>query len=110
MTSAYKSSSEIKSWNRDIFAEIIAWGINPDKSTVFIQSMIPEHIELFMYFANMTPMGWLERVTTWKDAEEEAKANDTHNLGRFAYPVLQAADIAIYFGSLVEEKITHSFV
>lgn len=101
LTTAYKTASEIKNWNRDIFAECIAWGIDPEKSTLFIQSMVPEHIELFMYFANLTPMGWLERVPTWKDAEEEARANDTHNLGRFSYPVLQAADIAIYFGSLV---------
>jgi tryptophanyl-tRNA synthetase len=88
LTTAYKSPADVIKYNRDIFA-------------VFIQSMVPEHIELFMHFANLTPMGWLERVPTWKDAEEEAKANDTHNLGRFSYPVLQAADIAIYFGHLV---------
>ncbi len=101
MTTAYKSTKEIKNWNRDIFAEIVAWGLDPEKSTLFIQSEIPEHIELFMYFMNLTPMGWLERVPTWKDAEEEAKASDTHNLGRFSYPVLQAADIAIYGAALV---------
>ncbi len=101
MTSAYKSTKEIKNWNRDIFAEIVAWGLDPEKSTLFIQSDVPEHIELFMYFMNLTPMGWLERVPTWKDAEEEAKASDTHNLGRFSYPVLQAADIAIYGAALV---------
>lgn len=110
MTSAYKMSHEIKNWNRDIFAEIVAWGLDPEKNTLFIQSMVPEHIELFMIFSNLTPMGWLERVPTWKDAEEEAKANDTHNLGRFAYPVLQAADIAIYQGVLVpvgQDQISH---
>lgn len=101
MTTAYKSTKEIKNWNRDIFAEIIAWGLDPEKSTLFIQSDVPEHIELFMYFMNLTPMGWLERVPTWKDAEEEAKASDTHNLGRFSYPVLQAADIAVYGAALV---------
>lgn len=101
MTSHYKSSHEISAWNRDIFAEMLAWGLDPEKSTLFIQSFIPEHIELFMIFSNLTPMGWLERVPTWKDAEEEARASDTHNLGRFAYPVLQAADIAIYQGQLV---------
>lgn len=101
LTTAYKKSEEIKLFNRDIFADIIAWGVDPEKNTLFIQSMVPEHIELFMHFANLTPMGWLERVPTWKDAEEEAKASDTHNLGRFAYPVLQAADIALYHGQLV---------
>ena len=101
LTTAYKNPADVKMYNRDIFADLLAWGIDPDKNTMFIQSMVPEHIELFMHFANLTPMGWLERVPTWKDAEEEAKATDTHNLGRFSYPVLQAADIAIYFGHLV---------
>lgn len=101
LTTAYKSSADIQMYNRDIFADLLAWGIDPEKSILFIQSRVPEHIELFMHFANLTPMGWLERVPTWKDAEEEARATDTHNLGRFSYPVLQAADIAIYFGNLV---------
>lgn len=96
MTTAYKSPKEIAPWTREMIAEFIAWGVNPEKSTIFVQSQIHEHIELFMILANMTPMGWLERVNTWKDAVEEMKANDTHNLGRFAYPVLQAADIMIY--------------
>lgn len=110
MTTAYKSSSEIPIYNRDIYADLIAWGLDPEKNTIFIQSMVPEHIELFMYFANLTPMGWLERVPTWKDAEEEAKANDTHNLGRFAYPVLMAADVALYLGNLVpvgSDQVAH---
>jgi len=101
LTTAYKNSHEISQFNRDIYADLIAWGLDPEKNTIFIQSMVPEHIELFMHFANLTPMGWLERVPTWKDAEEEAKASDTHNLGRFMYPVLQAADIALYRGEKV---------
>ena len=110
MTSAYKSSFEITDWNRDIIAELVAWGLDPQKNVLFIQSHVPEHLELFMIFANLTPMGWLERVPTWKDAQEEAKQNDTHNLGRFAYPVLQAADIAIYRGQKVpigHDQISH---
>ena len=110
MTSAYKNSHEISGWTKDIFAELIAWGLDPQKNTFFIQSQVPEHLELFMVFANMTPMGWLERVTTWKDAEEEAKQNDTHNLGRFAYPVLQTADIAMYRADKVpvgQDQVAH---
>lgn len=110
MTTAYKNSAEISLWNRDIFADILAWGVDPEKSVLFVQSHVPEHLELFMIFANLTPMGWLERVPTWKDAEEEARANDTHNLGRFAYPVLQAADIALYRGMKVpvgQDQISH---
>lgn len=101
LTTAYKNPQEIVQANRDIFADLLAWGVDPEKSTMFIQSHIPELLELFMYFANLTPLGWLERVPTWKDAIEDAKANDTHNLGRFSYPVLMAADIAIYRGGLV---------
>lgn len=101
MTSSYKTSSEMDPFIREMIAEWIAWGIDPEKNILFVQSLVPEHLELFMIFANLTPMGWLERVPTWKDAQEEAKASDTHNLGRFAYPVLQAADIAIYKGIFV---------
>lgn len=110
MTTAYKAVSEIPDWNRDIFAELLAWGIDAEKCTVFIQSHVPEHLELFLIFANLTPMGWLERVPTWKDAEDEAKANGTHNLGRFSYPVLQAADIAMYRAHRVpvgQDQVSH---
>jgi tryptophanyl-tRNA synthetase len=110
MTSAYKSAKDVQHWVRDIYAEWIAWGLDPERNVIFIQSEVPEHIELFMFFSMMTPMGWLERVPTWKDAEEDAKANDTHNLGRFAYPLLQAADIAVYQGTHVpigQDQISH---
>lgn len=110
LTTAYKRSDEILPLMREMYAEFLAWGVDPEKATLFIQSHVPEHLELFMIFANITPMGWLERVPTWKDAEEEAKASDTHNLGRFAYPVLQAADIAVYNGALVpvgHDQIAH---
>ena len=110
LTTAYKRADEISPLMREMFAELLAWGIDPDKSTLFIQSHVPEHLELFMIFANITPMGWLERVPTWKDAEEEARASDTHNLGRFSYPVLQAADIALYNGAYVpvgQDQVSH---
>lgn len=110
MTTAYKNSSELSSWSKEIYAEIVAWGLDTSKNTFFIQSQIPELLELFLIFSNITPMGWLERVTTWKDAEEEAKQNDTHNLGRFAYPVLMTADVCLFRGSLVpvgQDQVAH---
>jgi len=110
MTTAYKTPHEVQHFARDIFAEWIAWGLDPEKNIIFIQSEVPQHVELFMYFTMLTPMSWLERVPTWKDAEEEAKASDTHNLGRFAYPVLQAADIAIYRATHVpigQDQVAH---
>jgi tryptophanyl-tRNA synthetase len=110
MTTNYKLSSEISAGNREMFAEFVAWGIDVNRSRLFVQSLVPEHLELFFIFANLTPMGWLERVPTWKDAEEEAKASDTYNLGRFSYPVLQAADVAIYKGQSVpvgQDQVAH---
>lgn len=101
MTTAYKNTQEVSAWTREMIAEFLAWGLDPEKSTIFVQSRVPEHIELYMILANLTPMGWLERVTTWKDAEEEAKQNDTHNLGRFAYPVLMTADVMVYRGEKI---------
>ncbi|HND85141.1 MAG TPA: tryptophan--tRNA ligase [Pseudobdellovibrionaceae bacterium] len=110
MTSVYKDISQVSTWNRQMIADWIAFGVDPNKNILFIQSMVPEHLELFMIFANLTPMGWLERVPTWKDAEEENRASDTHNLGRFAYPVLQAADIAVYRAHKVpvgQDQVAH---
>lgn len=110
LTTTFKDSKAVDEVIRDNAAEWIAWGIDPEKHTLFIQSQVPQHIELFMIFANLTPMGWLERVPTWKDAEEEAKRTDTHNLGRFSYPVLQAADIAVYRGHFVpvgQDQVSH---
>jgi len=101
MTTSYRESHKIDLWIRDMLSEWVAWGIDPEKATVFVQSQVPEVLELNMIFANLTPLGWLERVPTWKDAVEDAKKNDTHNLGRFGYPVLQAADIAIFQGERV---------
>lgn len=110
MTSAYKEADKVKGWERDMTADLLAWGIDPEKCVFYVQSHVPEILELNMIFTNLTPMGWLERVPTWKDAEEEAKQNDTHNLGRFGYPVLQAADIAIFKGSRVpigQDQVAH---
>lgn len=110
MTSAYKTPHDVMRFTREIVAEWIAWGLDHEKNVIFVQSEVPEHIELTMFFQMMTPMSWLERVPTWKDAEEDAKASDTHNLGRFMYPVLQAADIAIYRGTHVpigQDQIPH---
>lgn len=110
MTSRYKEPHEIMRFAREMFAECIAWGLDPEKNTLYVQSEVPEIIELTMFFMMLTPISWLERVPTWKDAEEEAKATDSHNLGRFMYPVLQAADIAVFRGTHVpigQDQISH---
>ena len=110
MTDGYKKPAEVHTYVRDIFAEWIAWGLNSEKNVLFVQSLVPEHIELTLIFANLTPMGWLERVTTWKDAQEELEQKDAKNLGRFTYPVLQTADISIYRGTHVpvgRDQVAH---
>jgi tryptophanyl-tRNA synthetase len=110
LTDAYKDPSVFQKYNRDIIIDWIAFGVDPEKSVIYIQSEIPELMELNMLFGMLTPMGWLDRVTTWKDAEEELKAKDAYNLGRYSYPVLQAADIAIFKGSKVpvgKDQVAH---
>jgi tryptophanyl-tRNA synthetase len=101
LTDAYKDPEVFHKYNKDIIIDWIAYGIDPEKSVIYIQSEIPELMELNMIFTMLTPMPWLERVTTWKDSIDDLKKKDAHNLGRFAYPVLQAADIAIMRGEIV---------
>ncbi len=101
LTDAYKEPEVFKKYNRDIITDWIAFGIDPEKSVIFIQSEIPELMELNMLFTMITPLPWLDRVTTWKDSIDDLKKKDVCNLGRYAYPVLQAADISIFRGEIV---------
>ncbi len=104
--------------NPKIFAEnvwemLIDWlavGINPRAAKIFIQSYMPEHAELHLLLSMITPLGWLERVPTYKDQQEKLKENDLATYGFLGYPVLQAADVLIYKASLVpvgEDQISH---
>jgi tryptophanyl-tRNA synthetase len=110
MTDGYKTPDIFIKNTRDMIIDFIAMGIDPNKSVLFIQSEVPGLLELNMLLTVLTPLGWLERVTTWKDAEEDMKLKDAHNLGRFAYPVLQTADILIFKGELVpvgKDQVPH---
>lgn len=110
MTDAYKQSGQMHQNTQIMIAEWIATGIDPEKSILFVQSKVPQHLELFMILANLTPMGWLERVPTWKEVIGELQSQDAYNLGRFAYPVLQAVDIALYKGKFVpvgKDQLVH---
>ena len=71
-------------------------GIDPNKSVIFVQSMVPEHLELAMVFSMLTPLGWLERCTTYKEQMREIKGRMLATYGFLGYPVLQAADVALY--------------
>ncbi len=110
LTDHYKTPDYFYKFNRVIIAEWIAFGVDPRKSVIFIQSEIPELLELNQIFNLLTPLGWLDRVTTWKDSIEEMKLKDAHNLGRYSYPVLQTADIALFRGNKVpvgQDQVPH---
>lgn len=86
-------------WTREVAAAYIASGINPEKSIIFAQSGVPAHTELAWIFACLTPLGWLNRMTQFKD--KAGKHREQANLGLYAYPVLMAADILAYKGTHV---------
>ncbi|MFH0790002.1 MAG: tryptophan--tRNA ligase [Candidatus Omnitrophota bacterium] len=92
---------------------VIDWlsvGIDPRKSTIFIQSQIPEHLELYMIFSCFVPLGWLERCPTYKEQLREVKTRDLNTYGFLGYPVLQAADILLYKADRVpvgEDQLPH---
>jgi len=96
LMSEYEKPSDIKENSLEIIKDWISCGIDPDKSVIFIQSMVPQHLELAMVFSLLTPLGWLERCTTYKEQLREIKGRMLATYGFLGYPVLQAADIALY--------------
>lgn len=96
LTTGYANPSQIKDYTVDLLMNFIAVGLDPEKSTIFIQSQIPEHAELHIFFSMITPLGWLERVPTYKEKKEQIKDKDLDTYGFLGYPVLQTADILVY--------------
>jgi tryptophanyl-tRNA synthetase len=96
LMSEYEKPSNIKENGFEIVKDWISCGIDPEKSVIFIQSMVPEHLELAMVFSLLTPLGWLERCPTYKEQLRELKGRMLATYGFLGYPVLQAADIALY--------------
>ncbi len=101
LTTEYKNPQEIKDNTLNIFAEWLAAGLDPERSILFIQSKVPQHAELHIYFSMITPVSWLERNPTYKEIREELKSRDLSTYGFLGYPVLQAADILVYKGEYV---------
>jgi tryptophanyl-tRNA synthetase len=101
LMSEYEKPSDIKKNSFEIVKDWISCGIDPKKSVIFIQSMVPEHLELAMVFSMITPLGWLERCPTYKEQLREIKGRMLATYGFLGYPVLQAADIALYKADLV---------
>jgi tryptophanyl-tRNA synthetase len=96
LTSDYEKPDFIKGYTTDILLDWLSVGLTPEKSTLFIQSRIKEHAELFLILAMITPVPWLERNPTYKDQLEQLSNRDLSTFGFLGYPVLQAADIIMY--------------
>src|SRR5262245_54283764 len=88
----------------------LAAGLNPGVSTLFVQSQVPEHAELHLLLSMITPLGWLERVPSYKDQQEQLKEKDLATYGFLGYPLLQSADILLYRPAFVpvgEDQVAH---
>jgi tryptophanyl-tRNA synthetase len=96
LTSDYANTSGVAENTLQIMIDYLAAGLDPAKSVLFLQSAVPEHAELHLLLSMVTPLGWLERVPTYKEALENVKDKDLHNYGFLGYPVLQCADIVMY--------------
>ena len=110
LTTHYEERDVLERHVYDMVIDWLAAGLDPDKSTIFLQSRLPEHAELFTLLAMGTPLGWLERVPTYKDQMEKLKDRDLATYGFLGYPLLQAADILIYKAAFVpvgEDQSSH---
>src|SRR6266852_2317151 len=114
LTSDYADTSWIAQNVIEIGTDYLAAGLDPKKSVIFQQSLIPEHAELHLLLSMVTPLGWLERVPTYKEALENVKDKDLHTYGFLGYPILQCADIVIYSDSdsqllvpVGEDQVSH---
>jgi tryptophanyl-tRNA synthetase len=96
LTSDYADTSQVAQNTIEIATDWLASGLDPEKCTMFIQSSVPEHAELHLLLSMVTPLGWLERVPTYKEALENVEDKDLHTYGFLGYPVLQTADIVMY--------------
>lgn len=110
LMSEYQSPSQIKQWAIDNVADWISCGVDPQKSTIFLQSDVKEHLELHMILSIITPLGWLERCPTYKEQLRELTSRELKTYGFLGYPVLQAADILVYKADCVpvgEDQLPH---
>lgn len=110
LTTHYDTPEVIENNVWEMLVDWLAAGIDPAQSTLFIQSHVPEHAELHLLLSMMTPLGWLERVPTWKEQQEKIEGRDLSTYGFLGYPLLQSADILIYRADKVpvgEDQVPH---
>jgi len=110
LTTHYDDPSLIPQSIWDMVVDWLAAGINPGSATLFVQSRVPEHAELHLLLSMITPLGWLERVPTYKDQQEKLKEKDLATYGFLGYPLLQSADILMYKAGQVpvgDDQVAH---
>jgi tryptophanyl-tRNA synthetase len=110
LTSDYADTAALTSYAYDNAADWIGAGLDPERSTFFIQSLVPEHAELFLLLSMVVPVPWLERVPTYKEQQENLKDKDLSSIGFLGYPLLQTADVAMYDARFVpvgEDQVAH---
>ena len=110
LTTHYDNPQGIEQAAWDMVIDWLAAGVDPNQATLFIQSRVPEHAELHLLLSMMTPLGWLERVPTYKDQQEKLEHKDLSTYGFLGYPLLQSADILIYRADKVpvgEDQVPH---
>jgi len=108
--SEYRNPSAINQISVDNVADWLSYGVNPADCVMFIQSQVPEHLELFMILSAITPLGWLSRCPTFKEQVKQLKDRDVNTYAFFGYPALQSADIILYKSDFVpvgEDQLPH---
>ncbi len=110
LTTGYEDTAGIPAAIREVVIDWLAAGLNPGVATLFVQSHVPEHAELHLLLSMITPLGWLERVPTYKDQQDQLKDKDLTTYGFLGYPLLQSADILLYRAAFVpvgEDQVAH---
>ncbi len=110
LTTGYEDTARLPEFVREVLIDWLAAGLNPGVATLFIQSHVPEHAELHLLLSMITPLGWLERVPSYKDQQAQLKEKDLATYGFLGYPLLQSADILVYRAAHVpvgEDQVAH---
>ena len=110
LTSEYTNTEQLTSYAYDNVTDWIAAGVDPERSTLFIQSLVPEHAELYLLLSMVVPTPWLERVPTYKEQIEQLAEKDLSTIGFLGYPLLQGADVIIYGAQYVpvgDDQVPH---
>jgi len=110
LTTDYADPSAVRENTREVALDWLGAGLDPEKCVLFVQSRVKQHAELHLLFSMITPLGWLERVPTYKEQQENLKTKDLSTYGFLAYPLLQSADILVYQADFVpvgQDQVAH---